>query len=108
VGGEVAAQGLQGVGLPGPHDGDRFEQVVALAGGPEGLAQDVELGVAEEAVAGEVVDELAGAGEKGGVAVPGAGWVIYATMPSGSAGSSVATRQGEYTVAGGEPASGKE
>jgi hypothetical protein len=81
VGSEVLAQRLAGVGLAGAYDGEGLQQVVPLAGGVEDLAQDVEFVVAEEAVAGEVVDGLAGAGEEGvrrhgGRAVPGAGWVV--------------------------------
>lgn len=76
---EVPAQHLEGVGLPGPHDGEGLEQIVPLARRAEHLAPQVQVVVGEDLVAGEVVDGLAGAGEEGvgrhgGGAVPGAGW----------------------------------
>jgi hypothetical protein len=54
VGGEVLTQCLEGVGLAGPHGGERLQEVLALLRLTEDLAQDVELVVAEEAVASEV------------------------------------------------------
>jgi hypothetical protein len=57
--GEVAVQGLQGVGLAGPDHAEFFDEVLALLGHAEHLAQGGEFGVAEGAIPGKVVHELA-------------------------------------------------